>query len=153
MLFKNSCKLRQLNQIRPAISLEWDLHCLLISFFNPNLSSKSESSRQNRFQRLRNPCSNLIERDQKYIESDQIWSTFQFKSTLLKKINIFIFFIFQSNFVKFNQSEIKIRSKLWLMIPFSSSDLNKTEIDVPIWMAYIQMVDNLISKPLWPKLK
>ena len=66
-------KLRRLNRLKAKFGVKSDSYCFLIDFFDPNLSSESQSLRQNQFERLRNSSTslNLIKRDQKFIEFDR----------------------------------------------------------------------------------
>ena len=66
-------KLRQCNQSRsPNWLISW-LNHLLIDFFNPNLSSESESSWQNQFQRLKKRLNGSKSNDFKWKEIELYW--------------------------------------------------------------------------------
>ena len=89
-------KLMRFNRPKAKICFKSNLNHLLIDFFDSNLSSKSELSQRNWLQQLRNTStiSNLIKRDQKYIERDQVWS---------KKVNLYqLFWTFLFKFDYFN---------------------------------------------------
>ena len=132
-------KLRRCNQSRSPNQLILWSNCLLIDFFDPNLSSDSKLLRQNWFQWLKKIKNlkidwNKSKRDRiisKMIEKVKINQLFWYKYT----ISIFysIFSIFYSTKVNLF---IKITSKLWLLTWLSTWNRIRIVIDDQIWRAW-----------------